>query len=114
MLGLSAAGGICLLPHTEREDDMTESVCKVLKGAHGRLALKPISGQLICHADAMPVDHLPALPTREKQDQHDDKGQDQPRRDYCDGSVAIARIPVLEFDNDRNDVAPGVQPGIIG
>ena len=31
MLGWSPAGGTCLLPHTEREDDMTESVYKVIE-----------------------------------------------------------------------------------
>jgi dodecin len=31
MLGWSLAGGTCLLPHTEREDDMTESVYKVIE-----------------------------------------------------------------------------------
>jgi flavin-binding protein dodecin len=31
MLGLSLGGGTCLLPNTEREDDMTESVYKVIE-----------------------------------------------------------------------------------
>jgi flavin-binding protein dodecin len=31
MLGWSVAGGTCFLPHAEREDDMTESVYKVIE-----------------------------------------------------------------------------------
>jgi flavin-binding protein dodecin len=31
MLGLSVAGAPCVLPHTEREDDMPESVYKVIE-----------------------------------------------------------------------------------
>jgi flavin-binding protein dodecin len=31
MLGLPAAGAPCVLPNTEREDDMTESVYKVIE-----------------------------------------------------------------------------------
>src|SRR4051812_40417930 len=68
------------------------------------------SGRLLSHSDAMTVNHLPAFPACEKQDQHDDKGQNHSCRNDGFFSMLIARIPVVELDYDRNDVSSGVHP----
>src|SRR3954470_7735284 len=67
-----------------------------------------LSANLIGDADTVAIDHLPALPAGEQQDQHHDERQDDARRHNRLGSVRIARVPVVELDQDRNDVASRV------
>ena len=68
--------------------------------------------RLIRHADAVTINHLPTLPTREQQDQNYDKRQDQAGRQDGGVPMIVARIPIVELDQHRKDVAAGVQPRV--
>src|SRR4051794_40139581 len=72
--------------------------------------LRDISGDQIGHANAMTIHHFPTLPACEKQDQNYNKRQYQAGRDDSRTTMFVTRIPIVELDDDRNDIAAGVQP----
>ena len=79
-----------------RQYEICETARKILVGEHevGRVICRPFEGvassglhALLGNPDAVPIDHLPALPAGEKQNHDHEKREDQPRRD--DGLLAV-------------------------
>src|SRR5207249_8820704 len=67
----------------------------------------------IGNADAMAIDHLPALPAGKSQDHDHDEGQDQALGHDRGCSLCVTGVPIVELDQDHDDVAAGVPPGVI-
>lgn len=60
----------------------------------------------------MAIDHLPALPAREQQNQHHHARKDGTGRSDCGRSVLISGIPIVKRDKHRDHVTAGVKPGV--
>jgi hypothetical protein len=56
---------------------------------------------LVCHADEMAVDHLPAFPAGEQEDAHDDQRQDQ-----SVGQRGFGKAPVFLAYTGSNRLGP--------
>jgi hypothetical protein len=67
---------------------------------------------LIRNADAMAINHLPALPAREQQSADRDQRKHEARGNDRRGATAVAEIPIDGLDYDNEDVTAGVPPGI--
>src|SRR3569832_947183 len=73
-------------------------------------------GQLLPYvrdADVVLIDHFPALPAGEEQDE--DREQREPEADSCGGARAlpVAKIKIGQLEDDGRHVPAGVEPSII-
>ncbi|MGY3356140.1 hypothetical protein ACVWZK_002803 [Bradyrhizobium sp. GM0.4] len=66
------------------------------------------------HRDVMPVDQLPALPAREKQNADHDQGQRHaPRLDCSFRALRVAEVEIDQGQHDGYEIADHVIPGVI-
>src|SRR3569832_635262 len=65
------------------------------------------------HADMVFVDHLPALPAGEEQDEDSEQREPEANARGGSGSILIAKIKIDELDDHGGHVSAGVQPGIV-
>jgi hypothetical protein len=77
------------------------------------VVVSPNSLRGIRYSDVMPIDHFPAFPAVEHQQQDGEEGNPKsPRKDAGRGTEFVSDEPVDEHQYDSNEIADQMLPGI--